>query len=56
MSGGHDLDLSQIDCLDEIDGDEQSALVWCNTHQRWEWHWIDREALGTKRRKKVRGK
>lgn len=36
----HLLDVSQIDERDEIDGDEQYCLVWCNTHQAWEWHWI----------------
>jgi hypothetical protein len=38
----HDLDYSEIDELDEISGDEQLALIWCNTHETWEWHWIDR--------------
>jgi hypothetical protein len=36
----HDLDYSEIDDLDEISGDEQLALVWCDTHRRFEWHWI----------------
>lgn len=36
----HDLDTSQVDDLDEISGDEQLKLVWCNTHQKWEWHWL----------------
>ena len=40
---GHDLDHGEIDELDEIDGDQQLALIWCITHQRFEWHWIDRE-------------
>jgi hypothetical protein len=42
----HDIDLSEgADDLDEIDGDEQLALVWCRTHRDWEWHWIERELL-----------
>ncbi len=41
MEAGHDLDLSQIDELDEIDGDQQFASVWCDTHRKFEWHWID---------------
>lgn len=53
MSKGHDLDYSEIDELDEIDGDEQLALIWCNTHRKYEWHSIDRDLIGggsTKRR------
>lgn len=38
----HDIDTSQIDDLDEISGDQQQALVWCRTHRKFEWHWIDR--------------
>lgn len=41
----HEIDPSQVDELDEISGDEQSALVWCETHKTWEWHWIDRDML-----------
>lgn len=39
----HKLDLSEIDELDEISGDEQLALVWCDTHRKYEWHWLPRE-------------
>ncbi|EPE98596.1 hypothetical protein [Rhizobium grahamii] len=42
----HDLDPSQVDSLDEISGDEQLALVWCETHRTWEWHWVERTELG----------
>jgi hypothetical protein len=42
----HRLDTSQVDSLDEISGDEQLALVWCETHQTWEWHWLERSELG----------
>lgn len=41
----HRLDTSQVDQLDEISGDEQLALIWCETHRKWEWHWIDRAEL-----------
>jgi len=41
----HRLDPSQVDQLDEISGDEQLALVWCETHRKWEWHWIERAEL-----------
>ena len=41
----HEVDPSQVDQLDEIDGDEQQAMVWCETHEAWEWHWIDRDML-----------
>ncbi|MBD9569051.1 hypothetical protein [Ensifer sp. ENS08] len=41
----HRLDTSQVDQLDEISGDEQLALVWCETHRQWEWHWIDRAEI-----------
>lgn len=39
----HKLDLSKIYELDEISGDEQLVLVWCDTHQKYEWHWVPRE-------------
>jgi len=38
----HDLDYCEIDDLDEISGDQQLAFIWCNTHEQYEWHWIDR--------------
>lgn len=41
----HRLDTSQVDQLDEISGDEQLALVWCETHRKWEWHWCERAEL-----------
>lgn len=40
MAEKHDLDHDQIDDRDEISGDEQLCLVWCNTHCAWEWHWL----------------
>jgi len=45
VSGKHEIDCGQVDSLDEISGDEQLALVWCETHQDWEWHWVDRDLL-----------
>lgn len=36
----HELDCSEIDSLDEIDEDCQLSLVWCDTHQKYEWHSI----------------
>jgi hypothetical protein len=40
----HRIDLSQgFDEVDEISGDEQLALCWCDTHQKWEWHWVPME-------------
>lgn len=41
----HEIDPDQVDDLDEISGDEQLALVWCETHKVWEWHWIERDLL-----------
>ena len=41
----HDLDYDQIDELDEISGDEQLTHIWCRTHQKFEWHWIDRNRV-----------
>lgn len=36
----HDLDYGEIDALDEISGDYQLVLIWCETHQTYESHWI----------------
>ena len=38
----HDLDPADGDGLDEIDGDMQLTLVWCRTHEVYEWHWMPR--------------
>ena len=46
----HEVDPSQVDELDDISGDEQLALVWCETHNTWEWHYIDRDLLPGSRR------
>lgn len=34
----HELWFWEIDSLDEIDDNCQLALIWCETHQRYEWH------------------
>ena len=39
----HCLDAAFIDGLDEVDEDRQHCLVWCETHQEFEWHWLDVE-------------
>lgn len=49
MAEEHDLDTSQIDDKDEISGDEQLMLVWCDTHQRWEWHWLPIDIEGRRK-------
>ncbi|WP_287172276.1 hypothetical protein [Mesorhizobium sp.] len=38
----HVLELAEIDSLDDISGDEQQVLVWCDIHQKHEWHWLER--------------
>ncbi len=38
----HEIDPLNVDETDEIDGDEQLKLVWCETHHRYEWHWVAR--------------
>lgn len=41
MNEEHDLRLDLgADEVDEISGDEQLSLMWCETHQKWEWHWM----------------
>jgi len=42
---GHDLDFSEIDDKDEISGHEQYVLIWCNTHRKYEWHWVPRDRI-----------
>jgi hypothetical protein len=39
------LDYDEIDELDEINGDEQFVLIWCETHQTHEWHWVPRNEI-----------
>lgn len=40
MEKEHVLDYSDIDDYDEISGEEQLTLIWCNTHKQYEWHWL----------------
>jgi hypothetical protein len=47
----HVLDYSEIEEPDEISGDEQYVLVWCNTHKKHEWHWLNRDLINTQRRR-----
>jgi hypothetical protein len=42
----HVLDTGQIDSLDEEDDDSQLALVWCESHQKYEWHNIPQRLIG----------
>lgn len=46
----HDLDYAEIDDLDEISGDEQLALIWCNTHRKYEWQWVAIDVAQPRRR------
>jgi hypothetical protein len=41
----HVLHLNQIDQMDEISGDEQFVMVWCDVHKTYEWHWLERELI-----------
>lgn len=49
MSAGivHELWCWEVDSLDEIDDDSQLALVWCETHQKYEWHNLRRDLIGS---------
>jgi hypothetical protein len=42
----HHLSTGDIDSLDEIDEDDQLALVWCIRHQKYEWHNLPRDLIG----------
>ena len=45
VRGEHRLapsDIDELDELDEISGDKQRSLVWCETHKAYEWHWLKR--------------
>jgi hypothetical protein len=44
----HVLDTAIVDALDTDDGGEDTcALIWCHTHQRFEWHYVNRARIGT---------
>lgn len=36
----HDLDYGDIDELDEISGEYQLGLIWCDTHRQYESHYL----------------
>lgn len=42
----HVLDTGQIDSLDELDDDSQLALVWCESHSKYEWHYVPLDMIG----------
>jgi hypothetical protein len=46
---GHDLDYDHIDKMPSRQGSYdngwQMALIWCCTHKREEWHWIEYERV-----------
>jgi len=42
----HLLSTGEIDSLDEIDDDQQLALVWCDSHGTYEWHNLPRDLIG----------
>jgi hypothetical protein len=54
MKKACDIDPTDIDELDEIDDGQQYALVWCQTHERYEWHWIAQPSSYYSKRKKKR--
>jgi hypothetical protein len=39
----HDLDYDHIDKMPNKQGcyDNGWVLIWCRTHKREEWHWVD---------------
>lgn len=43
----HCLECAIIDSLDEIDEHNQLALVWCATHNKFEWHNLPMRLIGT---------
>lgn len=42
----HVLSTGDIDSLDEIDEYDQLALVWCESHQKYEWHNLPQDLIG----------
>lgn len=47
VSNLHELNTGEIDELDEIDDESQLAFIWCNTHQRYESHYIPIRLIGS---------
>jgi hypothetical protein len=46
MKAKHELWCWEVDSLDEIDDRCQLALVWCETHQKYEWHNLPQAMIG----------
>ena len=43
----HTLNCDRIEGWDEINGDVQLCLVWCETHRALEWHSLDLDRVET---------
>jgi len=45
----HDLDFDRVNEIPDrhgcYDNGWQYALIWCRTHERWEWQWVDYSRL-----------
>ena len=46
---GHDVDFDRVNEIPDAwgcyDNGSQLALIWCRTHETWEWQWIDYSSL-----------
>lgn len=42
----HILSTGNIDSLDEVDEECQLALVYCETHKKYEWHNLPQRLIG----------
>lgn len=42
----HELSTGEIDSVDEVDEENQLALVWCNSHEKYEWHNLPQKLIG----------
>lgn len=42
----HELWCWEVDSLDETDDESQLAYVWCETHQKYEWHNLLQREIG----------
>lgn len=40
VTGPCDLDLARVAGLGTVSDGHRYALVWCRTHQDFEWHWL----------------
>lgn len=41
----HDLDYASVEDIDDYDGDQVLAQIYCNRHKKYEWHWVEKELL-----------